>query len=39
MSNIPGWNDVRAGFGMVDQATVDQYAKKAKEKHVDGSHI
>ena len=31
--------DTQGSFGMVDQATVDQYAKKAKEKHVDGSSI
>ena len=31
--------DTQGSFGMVDQATVDQYAKKAKEKHVDGSAI
>ena len=31
--------DSQGSFGMVDQATVDQYAKKAKEKHVDGSSI
>ena len=31
--------DTQGSFGMVDQATVDQYAKMAKEKHVDGSHI
>ena len=31
--------DTQGSFGMVDQATVDQYAKKAKEKHVDGNPI
>ena len=31
--------DTQGSFGMVDQATVDQYAKQAKEKHVDGRPI
>ena len=31
--------DTQGSFGMTDQAVVDRYAEKAKEKHVDGSPI
>ena len=31
--------DTQGSFGMTDQAVVDKYAEKAKEKHVDGSPI
>jgi hypothetical protein len=31
--------DSQGNYGMTDQAVVDRYAEKAKEKHVDGSPI
>ena len=31
--------DSQGSYGMTDQAVVDRYAEKAKEKHVDGSPI
>lgn len=31
--------DSQGNYGMTDQAVVDRYAQKAKEKHVDGSPI
>ena len=34
-----GGKDVGGNYGFTDQAIVDDYAKKAKEKHVDGSAI
>ena len=34
-----GGKDVSGNYGFTDQAIVDDYAKKAKEKHVDGSAI
>ena len=34
-----GGKDARGNYGFTDQAIVDDYAKKAKEKHVDGSPI
>lgn len=34
-----GGKDVSGNYGFTNQATVDDYAKKAKEKHVDGSAI
>ena len=34
-----GGNDASGTYGFTDQAIVDDYAKKAKEKHVDGSAI
>lgn len=34
-----GGKDVSGNYGFTNQAIVDDYAKKAKEKHVDGSAI
>ena len=34
-----GGKDVSGNYGFTNQAIVDDYAKKAKEKHVDGSPI
>ena len=34
-----GGRDSSGNFGMTDQAIVDRYARKAKDKHVDGSSI
>ena len=34
-----GGKDTSGNYGFTDQAIVDDYAKKAKEKHVDGSAI
>ena len=34
-----GGKDASGNYGFTDQAIVDDYAKKAKEKHVDGSAI
>jgi len=34
-----GGKDVSGNYGFSNQAIVDDYAKKAKEKHVDGSPI
>ena len=34
-----GSKDTSGNYGFTDQAIVDDYAKKAKEKHVDGSAI
>lgn len=34
-----GSKDAGGNYGFTDQAIVDDYAKKAKEKHVDGSAI
>ena len=34
-----GSKDASGNYGFTDQAIVDDYAKKAKEKHVDGSAI
>ena len=34
-----GGKDVSGNYGFINQAIVDDYAKKAKEKHVDGSAI
>ena len=34
-----GGKDVSGNYGFTNQAIVDDYAKKAKEKHVDGSTI
>ena len=31
--------DSQGNYGMTDQAVVDKYAQKAKEKHVDGSPV
>lgn len=31
--------DTQGSYGQVDQATVDRYAAKAREKHVDGSPV
>ena len=31
--------DSQGNYGMTDQAIVDRYAQKAKEKHVDGSPV
>ena len=34
-----GGRDSSGNFGMTDQAIIDRYARKAKDKHVDGSSI
>lgn len=34
-----GGKDAQGNYGVVNQSTVDRYANKAKEKHVDGSPI
>lgn len=38
-AGLIGGQDAQGNFGMTDQAVVDRYARKAKEKHVDGSAI
>ena len=38
-AGMVGGKDVGGNYGFTDQAIVDDYAKKAKEKHVDGSAI
>ena len=38
-AGMVGGTDSYGNYGMTDQAIVDRYAAKAKEKHVDGSAI